>query len=80
MKDKRIKRNRRLKGAGGALVLFLLLACGCSDEGVETAENTEEISIPVILIVDSSTGIRNEEKVIRAFNQEYEGKWQTDVE
>ena len=80
MKDKRIKRNRRLKGAGGALVLFLLLACGCSDEAVETAENTEEISIPVILIVDSSTGIRNEEKVIRAFNQEYEGKWQADVE
>ena len=38
------------------------------------------MSIPVILIVDSSTGNKNEEDVIQAFNELYDGKWQADVE
>lgn len=31
-------------------------------------------------VVDSSSGIRNEEDVINAFNQKYDGTWQADVE
>lgn len=79
MKDKSRKRKRRLTVLGGALLLCVMLS-GCSDKATETAENTEEVSIPVILIVDSTTGIRNEENLIETFNEEYEGKWQADVE
>ena len=79
MKDKSRKRKRRLTVLGGALLLCVMLS-GCSDKATEIAENTEEVSIPVILIVDSTTGIRNEENLIETFNEEYEGKWQADVE
>ena len=34
----------------------------------------------MILIVDSSTGIKNEEELITEFNRIYDGKWQADVQ
>ena len=61
-------------------LLLALTVSGCSKQAGQTDGGAEEVSIPVILIVDSSTGIRNEENVIQAFNQKYDGKWQADVE
>ena len=63
-----------------ALALALLTAAGCAGADTETVSGDGEVSIPITLIVDSSTGIRNEENVIRAFNQMYDGKWQADVD
>ena len=53
---------------------------GCRKEQTEP-EKTEkkEISIPMILTVDPSTGNRNEDKVIEKFNQAYKGTYYVDV-
>lgn len=72
--------KRRMRAAGAAALLFALSAAGCAGESAKTVSGDEEVSIPVTLIVDSSTGIRNEENVIRAFNRMYDGEWQADVD
>ena len=65
-----------------AALLFLSAAMltGCAGNPEYTEADSGEVSIPVILIVDSSTGIRNEEELINTFNETYEGTWQADVE
>ena len=73
-------KKKRLRSAGAAALLFALMTAGCAGEDVQTERGEREVSIPITLIVDASTGIRNEEDVIRAFNQKYDGKWQADVE
>lgn len=70
---------RKLQAAAAALFLALT-AAGCAERTVQTESGSDEISIPIVLIVDSSSGIRNEEDVINAFNQKYDGTWQADVE
>ena len=70
-------KKRRMRAAA---LLLALSAAGCAGERTETVSEDGEVSIPITLIVDSSTGIRNEENVIRAFNQMYDGKWQADVD
>ena len=72
--------KRRMRAAGAAALLLALTSAGCAGADTETVSGDEEVSIPITLIVDSSTGIRNEENVIRAFNQMYDGKWQADVD
>ena len=72
--------KRRMTAAGAAALLLALTAAGCAGADTETVSGDGEVSIPITLIVDSSTGIRNEENVIRAFNQMYDGKWQADVD
>ena len=72
--------KRRMTAAGAAALLLALSAAGCAGENTEIVSGDGEVSIPITLIVDSSTGIRNEENVIRAFNQMYDGKWQADVD
>lgn len=80
-----MSRNRyRFKGrfiqAAAVSLLFSVAAAGCAGRQTEEKAGGEEVSIPVILIVDSSTGNKNEEDVIQAFNVLYDGKWQADVE
>lgn len=75
----RSHKGRRLQAAVAALLLAVT-AAGCSEKNVQAPAGEEEVSIPIVLIVDSSTGIRNEENVIQEFNRIYEGKWQADVE
>lgn len=75
----RSRKGGRLQAAVAALLLAVT-AAGCSEKNVQAPAGEEEVSIPVVLIVDSSTGIRNEENVIQEFNRIYEGKWQADVE
>ena len=72
-------KSRRLQAAAAALLLAVT-AAGCSGKNVQTPDGEEEVSIPVVLIVDSSTGIRNEETLIQEFNRIYDGKWQAGVE
>ena len=75
----RTRKGGRLQAAAAALLLAVT-AAGCSEKNVQAPAGEEEVSIPIVLIVDSSTGIRNEENVIQEFNRIYEGKWQADVE
>lgn len=75
----RSHKGGRLQAAVAALLLAVT-AAGCSEKNVQAPGGEEEVSIPVVLIVDSSTGIRNEENVIQEFNRIYDGKWQADVE
>lgn len=61
-------------------VLVLELG-GCQNEQTELEEaETQEVSIPMILTVDPSTGNRNEEEVVEKFNQAYEGTYHVEVE
>lgn len=63
------------------LSVFFLALCGCAgNEKQIHTDITEEISIPMILIVDTSSGNKNEEDLVEAFNQEYKGKYRIDVE
>ena len=57
-----------------------VLSAGCAGQTEKEDTGKEEVSIPIILTVDSSTGIKNEEDVVEAFNEKYDGKWQADVE
>ena len=57
-----------------------MLVSGCSETAEQTSGGEEEVTIPMILIVDSSTGIKNEEELITEFNRIYDGKWQADVQ
>ena len=75
----RSHKGGRLQAAVAALLLAVT-AAGWSEKDEQAPAGEEEVSIPIVLIVDSSTGIRNEENVIQEFNRIYEGKWQADVE
>lgn len=62
-------------------VLLLLSLAGCAgNERKKSNEEKEEVAIPMILTVDPSTGIKNEEEVVKEFNQEYQGTYRVDVE
>lgn len=62
-------------------IMFSLGLAGCSrQEDAERTESTEEVKIPMLLTIDPSTGNKNEEDVITAFNEEYKGRYQIDVE
>ena len=62
-------------------IIISLGLSGCSrQKDADSTEYTEEIKIPMLLTVDPSTGNKNEEDVITAFNEEYKGRYQIDVE
>ena len=73
------KKSRAVRASAAALLLAMLVS-GCSETAEQTSGGAEEVTIPMILIVDSSTGIKNEEELITEFNRIYDGKWQADVQ
>lgn len=73
------KRSRAVRASAAALLLAMLVS-GCSETAEQTSGGEEEVTIPMILIVDSSTGIKNEEELITEFNRIYDGKWRADVQ
>ena len=73
------KKSRAVRASAAALLLAMLVS-GCSETAEQTSGGAEEVTIPMILIVDSSTGIKNEEKLITEFNRIYDGKWRADVQ
>lgn len=75
----RAKRSRAVRASAAALLLAMLVS-GCSETAEQTSGGEEEVTIPMILIVDSSTGIKNEEELITEFNRIYDGKWRADVQ
>lgn len=62
------------------VMLFLSLAGCAANEKKKSIDEKEEVAIPMILTVDPSAGTKNEEEVVKAFNQAYKGTYQVDVE
>lgn len=58
----------------------VLLITGCRTQNTLEPVEDEVIKIPLILTVNPSTGIRNDEELVNAFNKEYEGIYQVEVE
>ena len=60
----------------------VLLACclsagcliGCEQQEIVEKTKEEEVKIPMVLTVNPSTGKKNEETLIEAFNKEYDGR------
>lgn len=77
-KKTRIKRALAVCVLMGFMVYFV---AGCENQ-VTFREQSRQgvVSIPVILTVDPSSGRKNEEELVKAFNQEYQGKYQVKVE
>lgn len=68
-----------------ALVPVILLsgmAEGCAGQVKEASEGSraEEVTIPIILTVDPSTGKKKEQDLVEAFNKAYKGTYQAEVE
>lgn len=70
------KNGRKRKSIQAVSVLLgtAVLSAGCAGQAEKEDTGKEEVSIPIILTVDSSTGIKNEEDVMEAFNEKYDGK------
>lgn len=57
----------------------LLAGCSGDEKGTKDTKD-EEVQIPMILTVDPSTGRKNEENLVEAFNEKYEGKYQVMID
>lgn len=77
MRNKKQIRKRLLFCAG---ICIVGLASGCQKKVEQTEQKEKEVSIPMILTVDPSSGNKNEEKVVEAFNEVYGGTWEVEVE
>ena len=66
--------------AGIACMTAVLSVTGCGSRNTIEPVEDEVVKIPVILTVNPSTGIRNDEELVNAFNREYEGIYQVEAE
>lgn len=66
--------------AGIACMAAVLFVTGCRSQNTIEPVEDEVVKIPVILTVNPSTGIRNDEELVNAFNREYEGIYQVEAE
>ena len=80
MTEKRIRICK--SGIAAALVLILFILTGCSSQNKEDKEKKSEevVKIPVVFTVNPSTGKKNNKELAEAFNREYYGKYQLEVE
>lgn len=65
------------------LIMMSFFLTGCERPDADTVQEQaaeEEIRIPIILTVDPSTGKKNELDLVEAFNREYDGTYQLEVE
>lgn len=79
MQEYRKRKKRNL----AVLVLCCLMTgmtAGCREQEEQQVEKQEIVKIPMVLTVNPSTGKKNEEAVIKAFNEEYKDRLQVDVE
>ena len=78
MKKQHIKKTIR---SMFILLLMICLLTGCKTSEKKLAkESKEPVKISIILTVDPSTGTKNEQKVVEAFNKKYKGTYELDVD
>lgn len=71
---------RKKMMTGFACMAAVFLFVGCQSRNTVVTVEDEEIKIPMILTVNPYTGNRNNEKIVNAFNREYEGIYEVEVE
>lgn len=62
------------------IAITALLLMGCQSQNMVIPVESEAVKIPMILTVNPSTGKRNNEELVNAFNREYAGIYQVEVE
>ena len=78
--EQKMMNYRRIVAAVTA-ILFLLGLAGCAKQEKKSVENTtEEIVVPMILTVNPTTGKKNEQDLVEAFNQAYQGTYRIEVD
>nr|WP_317379777.1 ABC transporter substrate-binding protein [uncultured Faecalimonas sp.] len=75
----RIKK-RRIAAMLAACCLLAGMTVGCGKKEEEQTKKQESVKIPMVLTVNPSTGKKNEEAVVKEFNEAYKGTLQIDVE
>mgnify|MGYP003203586222 CR=1 FL=1 len=77
-------KKQHIKKAIRSMFILLLMIClltGCKTSEKKLAEESKEpVKISIILTVDPSTGTKNEQKVVEAFNKKYKGTYELDVD
>lgn len=71
-------RKKLLLGLIGICFCGMLNSCGVRE--VEESEKNEVISIPVIFRVNPENGEKDEEQLVRKFNEIYKDKYYVDVD
>ncbi len=79
MQMNRIKK-RRIAAMLAACCLLAGMTVGCGKKEEEQTKKQESVKIPMVLTVNPSTGKKNEEAVVKEFNEAYKGTLQIDVE
>ena len=82
MMGKKIENYRRLLSVLLCVVMLAGVACGCqkSEQTQTKEEERGEIHIPVIFTVNPTNGKKSNQQLTEAFNEEYDGIYQVDVE
>lgn len=63
------------------MIAVILSVTGCQGESaVNVSEEKSEVEIPMILTVNPSSGKKNEQALVDAFNEEYKGKYYLNAE
>ena len=79
-----MKNKQRIFPKIGSLLLvagmLIGMLAGCTQKEEQTKTKEKVVKIPIVLTVNPSTGKKNEQALVNAFNKEYEGVYQLDVE
>ena len=80
MTGKKTVNSRRIMAAVMVIAMLTALTGCAGKENTQTRKKNKVVEIPMILTVDSSTGNKNEEEVVKRFNRAYKGKYHIDVD
>lgn len=77
---RRTGRKKRLLCMLGTLFVLLAAGCGRSNPKITHTQKDQTVKIPITFLIDAATGKRENEDLVRAFNEAYEGIYEADVE
>lgn len=80
MTERKIKICRQTCCGMLFLAVFFLAGCGVKETESSLPKDREEVKIPVIFTVNPITGKKSNQELVDAFNAEYKGQYQVDVE
>ena len=72
--------HKRLVFLCGIIVICLFAGCGQKDQKVPSEPKDGPVKIPMIFLIDAATGKRENEELVHAFNEAYEGVYEAEVE
>lgn len=75
-----MKRIRMRKIQAAMLICVMVLLSGCSKADTQVDTSLKEIEIPITFLVNPDTGENENQELVDAFNEEYEGVYRLSVE